>query len=298
MGHIAFLGLGNMGLPMASRLVAAGFEVRGFDPGSAASAHAVQAGLPTASSVAAAMTGADTVISMLPSGREVIELYCTGDGAAFPLKRGMLAIDCSTIDVESCARFHAAAGQAGADALDAPVSGGTVGARDGTLTFMVGGDDPVLRRARPMLEAMGRKVVHAGPAGSGQIAKLCNNMIAGVSMLVVSEALMLAQRLGLEPKKLFEIAATSSGQCWALTSYAPLPGLVPTAPANRDYEGGFASALMLKDLRLAQQAAGASGAATPMGALAAALYALHCGQGSGRLDFSSVIRMFEFGGGK
>jgi 3-hydroxyisobutyrate dehydrogenase len=230
------------------------------------------------------------VITMLPSGRHVLDVLVEAD---LPLRDGALVIDCSTIDVASCTAFHAALARKGLATLDAPVSGGVAGAAAGTLTFMVGGTQGAFERAQDLLRAMGKTIVHAGAAGAGQAAKICNNMLAGISMLAVSEALALARRLGLDSHKFFEIASKSSGQCWALTSYAPEPGLVPSAPSNRGYEGGFASDLMLKDLRLAQQAAITGPSPTPLGAAAAAMYAVHCANGRGRLDFSSIILLLD-----
>jgi 3-hydroxyisobutyrate dehydrogenase len=290
MAIIGFIGLGNMGLPMARRLKEAGHEVRCFDTSAAALSRAEQAGLRASASPAAAVDGAEAVITMLPSGPHVLEVLAAAD---LPLREGALVIDCSTIDVASCAAFHEALGARGLATLDAPVSGGVAGAAAGTLTFMVGGAQAAFERARDILGAMGRTLVHAGPAGAGQAAKICNNMLAGISMLAVSEALALARKLGLDSRKFFEIASTSSGQCWALTSYAPEPGLVPAAPSNRGYEGGFASALMLKDLRLAQQAAITGQSPTPLGAAAAAMYAVHCANGRGQLDFSSISRLLD-----
>ncbi len=288
MAVIGFIGLGNMGFPMACRLKQAGHEVRCFDVSAGSLERARDAGLQPRESVAQAVAGAEVVVTMLPSGRHVLEVLAAD---ALPFAPGALVIDCSTIDVASCAAFHAAVGAKGLATLDAPVSGGTGGAAAGTLTFMVGGTEAAFAQALPLLQAMGRNIIHAGAAGAGQAAKICNNMLAGISMLAVSEALQLAKRLGLDPKKFFDIASTSSGQCWALTSYAPEPGLVPAAPANRGYEGGFASELMLKDLRLAEQAAIASQSPALLGAAAASVYAMHCAAGRGRLDFSSIIQM-------
>ena len=290
MAIIGFIGLGNMGLPMAQRLKQAGHEVRCFDTSAAALERAEQSGLHTRSSTAAAVAGAHVVITMLPSGRHVLDVLLADDMRYLD---GALVIDCSTIDVASCAAFHQALGDKRLATLDAPVSGGVAGAAAGTLTFMVGGSDQAFERAQDLLNAMGKTIVHAGAAGAGQAAKICNNMLAGISMLAVSEALALAQRLGLDARKFFEIASKSSGQCWALTSYSPEPGLVAAAPSNRGYEGGFASELMLKDLRLAQQAAISGQSPTPLGAAAAAMYAVHCANGRGRLDFSSIILLLD-----
>jgi len=288
MATIGFIGLGNMGLPMACRLKEAGHAVRCFDVSASSMARAQDAGLQRSASAAEAVAGADVVITMLPSGRHVLDVL---QDKALAFAPGALVIDCSTIDIESCAAFHTSLGEKGLATLDAPVSGGVGGAAAGTLTFMVGGSEAAFARAGELLRAMGKNIIHAGAATAGQAAKICNNMLAGISMLAVSEALHLAKRLKLDPKKFFDIASTSSGQCWALTSYAPEPGLVPTAPANRGYEGGFASELMLKDLRLAEQAAIASRSPALLGAAAASVYAMHCAAGKGRLDFSSIIQM-------
>jgi len=288
MAIIGFIGLGNMGFPMASRLRQAGHEVRCFDTSANAMARAKQEGMTPRSSLAEAVADADFVITMLPSGPLVLDVLAR---EPLPIPAGALVIDCSTIDIASCAVFHKTLGEQGFATLDAPVSGGVGGAAAGTLTFMVGGSESAFERAQPILKAMGKNLIHAGPAGAGQAAKICNNMLAGISMLAVSEALHLAKRLGLDTRKFFDIASTSSGQCWALTSYAPEPGLVPTAPSSRGYEGGFASELMLKDLRLAEQAAIASGSPALLGAAASSVYAMHCAAGRGRLDFSSIIQM-------
>lgn len=290
MAVIAFIGLGNMGFPMACRLKQAGHTVRCFDTSAGALERAAHEGMTPAASAQAAAEGAQIVITMLPAGRHVLEVL-TAETMRFA--DGALVIDCSTIDVASCAAFHQQLGRKGHATLDAPVSGGVGGAAAGTLTFMVGGDASAFARARDVLAAMGKNIIHAGAAGAGQAAKICNNMLAGISMLAVSEALELAKRLGLDARKFYEIASASSGQCWALTSYAPEPGLVPTAPSNRGYEGGFASELMLKDLRLAEQAAIASQSPALLGAAAASVYAMHCAAGRGRLDFSSVIQMLR-----
>lgn len=288
MAVIGFIGLGNMGFPMACRLKEAGHEVRCFDVSAGSMERAHEAGLQRRASVDEAVAGAEVVITMLPSGRHVLDVLAA---RALPFASGALVIDCSTIDVASCATFHESLRAKGLVTLDAPVSGGVGGAAAGTLTIMAGGTEAAFARALDILRAMGKNIVHAGAAGAGQAAKICNNMLAGISMLAVSEALHLAKRLGLDAKKFFEIASTSSGQCWALTSYAPEPGLVPSSPANRGYEGGFASELMLKDLRLAEQAAVGSHSPALLGAAAASIYAMHCAAGRGRLDFSSIIQM-------
>ncbi|MGJ3265482.1 MAG: 3-hydroxyisobutyrate dehydrogenase [Salinarimonas sp.] len=283
---IAFIGLGNMGAPMAANLVNAGHAVRGFDLSPAAQEAARAAGAEIAASATEAVTGADVVVTMLPAGRHVIAVW---EEILPACGEGVLLIDCSTIDVDSARTAHARAEAAGCLSLDAPVSGGVGGAAAGTLTFMAGGSEAAFAAATPVLEAMGKKVVHCGGPGAGQAAKICNNMILGISMIGVAEAFALGEKLGLSHQALFDVASTSSGQCWSLTTYCPVPGPVPTSPANKDYAPGFAAELMLKDLRLAQAAAVASGAATPLGAEAAQLYALFAGQGNGGRDFSAII---------
>ena len=290
---IGFIGLGNMGAPMAANLVRAGHQVTGFDlVPRAMEGLATQGGHSVASAAEAAAAG-DIVITMLPAGPQVHSVYLNAGGVLASARRGALLIDCSTIDVETARSVAAAAKGAGFDMLDAPVSGGVAGAEAASLTFMVGGEAETLARAQPVLAAMGRTIVHAGPAGNGQAAKICNNMILGVSMIAVCEAFSLAERLGLEAQTLFDISSKSSGQCWALTSYCPVPGPVPASPANRDYAPGFTAAMMLKDLRLAQHAAGATAAATPLGAAAANLYQMFVDEGAGVLDFSGIFRLIS-----
>ena len=235
---------------------------------------------------------------MLPAGAQVRSVYLGESGVLANARKDALLVDCSTIDVETARGVAAAAAEARFDMLDAPVSGGVAGAEAAGLTFMVGGEAEVFARARPVLAAMGRTIIHAGPAGNGQAAKICNNMILGVSMIAVCEAFSLAERLGLPAQTLFDITAKSSGQCWALTSYCPVPGLVPASPANRDYRPGFTAAMMLKDLRLAQQAAGATAAPTPLGAAAANLYQMFVDDGAAGLDFSGIYRLFRKPHGK
>ena len=276
---IAFIGLGNMGLPMASNLVKAGYQVQGFDVVAAAIDAAAKAGIQTTASAAAAVAGAQIVISMLPNGRLVLELY--GSGILQAAAPGTLFIDSSTIDVASARAAHELAAAAGMASLDAPVSGGVGGAAAGTLTFMAGGDPEAFARARPILELMGKKIVHCGGAGAGQAAKICNNMILGISMIAVSEAFVLAEKLGLSHQALFDVASTASGQCWSLTTYCPVPGPVPASPANNDYKPGFAAALMLKDLLLSQEAAASTGAATALGKHAAEIYQRFVAEGQG-----------------
>ena len=255
MARIGFIGLGNMGLPMARNLLAAGHEVRAFDTAGPAVERAVAAGAAAAADLGAAIGGADIVITMLPAGQQVRGVYLGADGIIGRAGPGTLLIDCSTIDVETARVVHAAAAKAGFDALDAPVSGGVAGAEAATLTFMVGGSEKAFAAARPILERMGKAVIHAGAPGNGQAAKICNNLILGISMIGVCEAFALAERLGLPAQTLFDISSKSSGQCWSMTSYCPVPGPVPTSPANRDYRPGFTAAMMLKDLRLAEAAA-------------------------------------------
>lgn len=295
MARIGFIGLGNMGLPMAQNLLKAGHQVEGFDLYGAAVEKLKAAGGAGAASAKVAASRADVVITMLPSGNEVREVYLGAAGVLESANAGILLIDSSTIDVDTARVVAAAADAKGLPMIDAPVSGGVGGAQAATLTFMVGGSEAAFIRAKPVLEAMGKTIVHAGGPGNGQAAKICNNMILGVSMIVVSEAFVLAERLGLDHQKLFDISSKSSGQCWSMTSYCPVPGPVPNSPANRDYQAGFTAAMMLKDLKLAQDAARTADAATPLGAQAAALYGLYVGQGHGARDFSGIIRFLRGG---
>ena len=283
MASVGFIGLGNMGAPMAGNLARAGHEVRGFDITGAA-----VDGVRPAGSLADTVSGADVVITMLPAGPHVSEVM---DGVFGQARAGALLVDCSTIDVDTSRAVHAGAAARGFASLDAPVSGGTSGAAAGTLTFMVGGTEEAFARGRPVLEAMGRTVVHAGGPGAGQAAKMCNNLMLGISMIGVSEAFALAGRLGLDAQRLFDIASTASGQCWALTSYCPVPGPVPGSPANRGYAAGFAVALMLKDLGLATGAQEASGAASVLGPAAREFYRGLEAAGLGGLDFSVAARV-------
>ncbi|MBI5113091.1 MAG: 3-hydroxyisobutyrate dehydrogenase [Rhodovulum sp.] len=293
MARIGFIGLGKMGSPMARNLLSAGHEVIGFDVVPAAcDAHAA-AGGRIAAGVAEAVADADVVITMLPTGRHVRDVYLGESGIVAVARPGTLLIDSSTIDVESARAVAEAAAAAGLAMLDAPVSGGTVGAEAATLTFMVGGPRDGFDRAAPILRTMGRTVVHAGASGNGQAAKICNNMMCGIAMIGVAEAFALAEKLGLDAQTLFDVSSTSSGQCWSLTTYCPVPGPVPTSPANKGYEAGFAAALMLKDLTLAQQAAAGTGAATPLGTAAVSLYALYVGSGRGDRDFSGIVEMLR-----
>jgi 3-hydroxyisobutyrate dehydrogenase len=293
MARIGFIGLGNMGGPMVANLIKAGHSLSVFDIAQEHVAASVALGADAANSQIGVLDKAEFVITMLPSGREVGAVYSGADGLISAATNDTVLIDSSTIDVETARRIHAEAGQRGLMLLDAPVSGGVAGAAAATLTFMVGGAPELFDKAEPILKCMGKAVIHAGDAGAGQAAKICNNMILGVSMIAVCEAFVLAERLGLAPEKLFEISSQSSGQCWSLTSYCPVPGPVASAPSNRDYRPGFTAAMMLKDLRLAQEAAIADGATTPLGAEAAALYELFVAAGNGQVDFSGIIRMIR-----
>ena len=290
MSVVAFIGLGNMGGPMAANLSKAGFAVRGFDLVPALRDEAAAQGVAIAGSAEEAVTGAEVIVTMLPAGKHVVAVYKDVLGAA---TKGALCIDSSTIDVESARAAHALAREAGLMSIDAPVSGGTGGAKAATLTFMCGGEEVAFAKAKPVLEKMGKKIVHCGAAGAGQAAKICNNMILGISMIGVCEAFVLAEKLGLSHQALFDVASTSSGQCWSITSYCPVPGPVPNSPANNDYKPGFAAALMLKDLKLAQEAAAASGASIPLGAEAAQLYALFNAAGHAGVDFSGIINFLR-----
>src|SRR3990167_5981940 len=291
MTKIAFIGVGNMGAGMAANQAKAQHQVAAFDLSPAALAKAVEAGCHAADSVAAAVRDAEVVITMLPAGKHVREVYA--DQVLPNAAKGALLIDCSTIDVESARAVAAQATEAGFRFADAPVSGGIMAADAGTLAFMVGCAEADFAEVEAALTPMARVVLRAGEAGAGQAAKICNNMLLGVSMLGTCEAFALAEKLGLEAERFFEIASKSSGQCWSLTSYCPWPGPVPAAPSNRGYEGGFLTALMLKDLKLSQDAAAKVGASTPMGAQAGALYAMFDGLGHGGKDFSAVLQLLR-----
>jgi 3-hydroxyisobutyrate dehydrogenase len=292
MATLAFIGLGNMGGPMAANLVKAGHAVRGFDLSEASRQAAASAGIADSGSIAQALEGAEIVITMLPAGAHVVSVWTE---LASLVKAGMLMIDCSTVDVASARKAHAIASGVGCASLDAPVSGGTSGASAATLTFMAGGAKEAFDRAEPILAQMGKRIIHCGDAGAGQAAKICNNMILGITMAGVSEAFVLAEKLGLSHQALFDVASTSSGQCWSINTYCPVPGPVPTSPANNGYKPGFAAALMLKDLKLSQEAAMAAGAATPLGAQAAQLYSLYNNEGHGGDDFSGIINFIRGG---
>jgi 3-hydroxyisobutyrate dehydrogenase len=290
MAKIGFIGLGNMGLPMAQNLIKAGHAVSGFDLSEYATERLATGGGARAASAADSCTGAEIVITMLPAGDHVREVYLGPGGVLAAVAPGTLLVDSSTIDVATARAVAEAAAGNGLAMIDAPVSGGVAGAQAATLTFMVGGPEEAFARARPLLECMGKTIVHAGGAGNGQAAKICNNMILGVSMIVVSEAFLLAEKLGLDAQKLFDISSKSSGQCWSMTSYCPVPGPVPASPANRDYQAGFTAAMMLKDLELAQAAARATHTSTPLGAGAAAVYDRFVESGGAGTDFSGIIR--------
>jgi len=286
MPNIGFIGLGNMGAPMAANLVKSGDHVVGFDVVAEARRVSTELGVEIASNAKAAIEAADIVITMLPAGEHVRAVWTEILPSA---KSAALFIDCSTIDVTSARAAHALAAERGIAALDAPVSGGVAGAKAATLTFMVGGAAAAFARGKPVLERMGKRVVHCGDAGNGQAAKICNNMILGASMIAVSEAFVLGERLGLSHQALFDVASASSGQCWSLTSYCPVPGPVPASPANNGYRPGFAAALMLKDLKLARAAAQAVHANTAIGAHAAEIYDRYAAAGHSASDFSGII---------
>ena len=287
MATIAFIGLGNMGGPMAANLVKSGHKVVAFDLSDASRAQAKSDGAAIADSAAAAAGGAEVVVTMLPAGKHVLSVWTEVVPA---MAKGALIIDSSTIDVASARSAHALAARHGFASVDAPVSGGTGGAKAATLTFMCGGEEAAFATAKPVLEKMGKKIVHCGGAGAGQAAKICNNMILGISMIAVGEAFALGEKLGLSHQALFDVASTSSGQCWSLTSYCPVPGPVPASPANNGYKPGFATALMLKDLTLSQDAAKAAGAATPLGQHAQEIYQAFDAAGNSAVDFSGVIQ--------
>jgi len=292
MGSVAFLGLGHMGAPMALNLVRAGYRVTGFDVVPTALEAARAQGVPVAGSAIDALAGAELVLTMFPSGRHVLDAYRGANGepgllaAAHP---GTMFLDCSTINVDEAREAARLAVEAGHRSVDAPVSGGVVGAEAGTLTFMAGGEPADFNAVRPLLEVMGKRVVHCGAHGAGQAAKICNNLILGVSMIAVSEAFVLGEKLGLTHQALFDVASAASGQCWALTTNCPVPGPVPASPANRDYQPGFASTLMAKDLNLAVNALHSTGVAGQMGALAAQIYDRFAAEGGAGRDFSAII---------
>ena len=295
MTNIGFIGLGNMGGPMAANLVKSGERVHGFDVVPASRETSAADGVQIVANAKACVENADVVITMLPAGEHMLSVW---NDVVPHARQGTLFIDCSTIDVDSARKAHKLAAGSGLGTLDAPVSGGVGGAKAGTLTFMVGGSRHAFERGKPVLERMGKRIVHCGEAGNGQAAKICNNMILAASMIAVCEGFVLGEKLGLSHQALFDVASASSAQCWALTSYCPVPGPVPASPANRDYQAGFTADMMLKDLKLAQQAAQASGATTPLGAEAAALFQMLVNGGLGPKDFSVIFRMIHGAGGR
>ena len=293
MTTIAFIGLGNMGIGMATNLAAAGHDVRALDISKEAVARAVEAGCSGAINAKDATQNADVVITMLPAGAHVKMVYGGEDGVFEHAKKGTLFIDCSTIDVASAREVISSATHQGFDMIDAPVSGGVGGAAAGTLTFMCGGTSEAYTRAKPFLDIMGKNVFHAGDAGNGQAAKICNNMLLGIHMIGTCEAFNLAEKLGLDAQTFYDISSTASGQNWSMTSYCPAPGPVESAPSNRDYQAGFSAAMMLKDLRLAQDAATSARAATPLGTQSEALYSLMEAAQKDGLDFSAIMKLIN-----
>ncbi len=291
MATIGFVGVGNMGAGMAINLAKAGHKVQAFDLNADALAHVVASGCIATPSIGDCTDGSDIIVTMLPSGKIVRDVY---EKEVFKWAQpGMLLLDCSTIDVATAKSVIAKADEKKLLMVDAPVSGGVAAATAGTLTFMVGGSVSAFAAAQPILAHMGKAVIHAGEAGAGQAAKICNNMLLAITMIGTCEAFAMAQRLGLDAQTFYDISSKASGQNWSMTSYCPVPGPVPTAPSNRDYEGGFATALMLKDLKLAMEAAQSVGAATPLGAQAEVLYQTFTNMGGGQKDFSAIIKMIE-----
>jgi 3-hydroxyisobutyrate dehydrogenase len=291
MARIGFIGLGNMGGGMAANLAKGGHDVHAFDVSEEALDKARAAGCLPVASAGDAANGAEAIVTMLPAGRHVAQVYEEALFGAAPA--GALLLDCSTIDVTTAKQVAEAAAAKGLTAVDAPVSGGIAAAAAGTLTFMVGGSREGFARAEPILALMGKVTIHAGPSGAGQAAKICNNMLLGATMVATCEAFLLAQKLGLDPQTFYDISSVSSGQSWSMTSYCPLPGVGPETPADRDYQGGFAAGLMLKDLKLAVQAASDANASVPMGAEAMALYQAFANGGGAGFDFSAIIRMLN-----
>lgn len=290
MTQISFIGLGHMGNPMARNLLKSGFNVNVYDIVPAAVQALVSQGATAAASISDAARNADVIITMLQTGQQVSDTCLSDNGLFKHAKKGVLYIDSSSIDIVTTKELHQIATQSGIDMVDAPVSGGVAAAEAGTLTLMVGGEEKNFLRAKPILEKVGKKIIHAGIAGTGQAAKICNNLLLGISMIGTCEAFALAEKLGLDPAKFFEISSNASGQCWSMTSYCPAPGIVPTAPSNKEYQPGFMAKMMLKDLRLGQHAAESVGANIPLGSEAAELYALFVQQGFGEKDFSGIIR--------
>lgn len=293
MAKLGFIGLGNMGGPMARNLLKAGHEVKVFDLSAEAIAACVALGAVGVEQAVDVARDVECVVTMLPAGPHVSGVYGGEDGLLATAAKGTLFIDSSTIDVETARKVAGDAEAAGMVMVDAPVSGGVGGAEAGTLTFMVGGTDAGFGQCKPFLEVMGKNIFHAGATGNGQVAKVCNNMLLGISMIATSEAFVLGEKLGLDAQTLFDISSTASGQCWSMTSYCPVPGPVPTSPANNDYAPGFSAAMMLKDLRLAQGAAQSAKASTPLGAMAESLYAQMEQSGHDQMDFSGIVKLLK-----
>lgn len=293
MKNIGFVGLGHMGNPMAKNLLKAGFRVTVYDVNAVAVQALVQDGAKSAKQLKEVVEQADAVITMLQTGEQVTDVCLGMDGLFAHAKPDTVFIDCSSIEVATSQVLHDEAKQKNLVMVDAPVSGGVAGATQSTLTFMVGGEDSAFEQVKPLLAKMGKKIIHAGQAGHGQAAKICNNLILGISMIAVSEAFTLGEKLGLDPKKFFEISSNASGQCWAMTSYCPVPNVIPNVPANNAYQPGFMSKMMLKDLRLAQHAAESVGAILPLGEEATELYAKFVDDGHGEVDFSGIINQFK-----
>ena len=291
MTTIAFIGLGHMGNPMAANLLKAGFTVKVYDVMPAAMQALVTQGATPTKSVADAVNDADVIITMLQTGQQVREICLSENGLFVHAKKDILYIDSSSIEISITQELHQIAEEKNIAMIDAPVSGGVAGATAGTLTFMIGGSEKNFLRAKSILEKIGKKIIHAGSNGHGQAAKICNNLILGISMIAVCEGFTLAQKLGLDAKKFFEISSNASGQCWSMTSYCPVPGIVETSPANHNYKAGFTAKMMLKDLRLGQEAAQNVKAIIPLGTEAAELYSSFIDQGNGELDFSGIIEM-------
>lgn len=293
MASIGFVGLGHMGLPMALNLIKAGHEVTGYDLQTTVLKQLASSGGLVAKNLQETAIGQDVIITMLQKGSQVLQV-CQGEEGLFQkASPKTLVIDCSTIDVESSRLIHQLASQYGLYSIDAPVSGGVKGAAQGTLTFMVGAEEEAYSKAHPILSSMGKKIIHAGGPGAGQAAKICNNMVLGISMIAISEAFTLGKKLGLSEQKLHEVVSNSSGQCWAMTNYVPVAGVLENVPANNGYEPGFTAAMMLKDLLLSQDAAKTMGQETPLGHKATSLYQDMAEQGLGELDFSAIIKLLH-----
>jgi 3-hydroxyisobutyrate dehydrogenase len=293
MKHVGFIGLGHMGNPMVKRLLQAGLSVKVFDLSAQAISALTSAGATAAKNISDACHEVDVIITMLQSGTQVNSVCLGKEGVFASAPPAVLYIDCSSIELDSTLALHEEAKVFGVHMLDAPVSGGVTGAAAGTLTFMVGGEEKDFLHAQPLLEKLGKKIIHAGEAGHGQAAKICNNLMLGISMIAACEGFNLAEKLGLDLKKFYEIATNSSGQSWVLTRYCPVPNLMENVPANNEYKAGFTAAMMLKDLRLGQHAAESVDAVTPLGAMAMELYSLFVNQGYAEVDFSGIINMLK-----